>query len=119
MKKVKLNLDDLKVESFVTTPTRAEVREGTVFAYEETWPPGVDCYTWDSPECESTEPWGTCGGATTPSACNPGTGSECIDDPTTPGQDTCDATCTGCPPPPPPPPGGGGDTEVDTLPCCF
>ena len=46
MKKMKLDLDDLKVESFATTPEPSQGR-GTVFGVEDTWPPGgctaADC----------------------------------------------------------------------------
>ena len=49
MKKIKLNLDDLKVESFHTTPETGEGREGTVFglAGGDTIPaPTGQCLTW-------------------------------------------------------------------------
>jgi len=35
MKKIKLNLDDLKVESFHTTPETGKGREGTVFGFAD------------------------------------------------------------------------------------
>jgi hypothetical protein len=50
MKKIKLNLDDLKVQSFETTPARAGSAAGTVFGYiascdncDETSDPGTAC----------------------------------------------------------------------------
>ena len=64
MKKVKLNLDDLKVESFVTTPDATSGR-GTVF--------GQVTHPWDScgGTCVATDPCGTCSPANTciPGAC--------------------------------------------------
>ena len=44
MKKLKLNLDDLKVESFATTPDAASGR-GTVFGQDPTHPPENTCNT--------------------------------------------------------------------------
>lgn len=41
MKKLKLNLDDLKVESFATTP-EAPDRAGTVHAYDDPTPTCID-----------------------------------------------------------------------------
>lgn len=65
MKKIELNLDDLKVESFHTTPEAAEGREGTVFGFidddkvrtvacltlEPTCPFGCTAQTCGQPTC--------------------------------------------------------------------
>ena len=64
MKKVKLNLDDLKVESFATTPDSLGGR-GTVFGQDPTWA-----------TCEFQEtcaPYNTCVGFTcADQTCSPG-----------------------------------------------
>jgi hypothetical protein len=59
MKKIRLNLDDLKVESFVTTPES----EGVVKGYS--------CPTCDGPTCAATCP------ATCPQTCDTCPWSEC------------------------------------------
>ena len=46
MKKLKLNLDDIRVESFATSPT--EERRGTVFGQDP---------THTEPECFATDPY--------------------------------------------------------------
>jgi len=78
MKKMKLSLDDLKVESFQTTPENDADREGTVFGFISPGP-GNTC----DPGCTDT----------LQASCN-GT----CDDPTC---STCGSTCgssCGCPP---------------------
>src|SRR5437870_2168898 len=48
MKKLKLDLDDLRVESFSATPDSSELR-GTVFGQDTSEPPA--CATLDDPTC--------------------------------------------------------------------
>lgn len=82
MKKMKLSLDDLKVESFQTTPEESNDK-GTVVGYitcdltlcEEC---GVGCGATQTPSCNGT--------------CDPSCNGTC--DPSCGG--TCDATCSGC-----------------------
>lgn len=81
--KKKLSLDDLKVESFQTTPEENESGEGTVFGFgaytEETACVGSTCgYTCTCITCVATCRW-TCGWTsmgTCPASC-----------------DTCGSTC--------------------------
>lgn len=77
MKKMKLSLDDLKVESFQTTPEN-DANEGTVFGYI-TPGPGNTC----DPGCTDTLQ-ASCNGT-----CDDPTCSTC--------EPTCGSTC-GCPP---------------------
>jgi hypothetical protein len=78
MKKIKLDLDDLKVESFDTSPEGAE---GEVFGYCNTTPP---CATCDS-TCPNTCP------ATCPESC--GAHSACGSCPVRSCLETVGATC--------------------------
>ncbi|MEM7352315.1 MAG: hypothetical protein AAF657_16055 [Acidobacteriota bacterium] len=65
MKKLRLDLDDLEVESFDTTPAGEEANEGTVFGYSCPSCPscGLDlnetCGSCPGMSCQMT-----CGGAT-------------------------------------------------------
>lgn len=85
MKKLKLDLDDLQVESFHTTPGSARLDGGTVQGYT-----GEQCIpTVEGPTCSTCQGWtcdpscnGTCGGA----SCDPTSCSTC-------GGATCDSTC--------------------------
>ncbi len=54
MKKITLNLDDLKVESFNTTPEATGRGKGAVFGYDCGCPPGCNCTCPDT--CVNTCP---------------------------------------------------------------
>jgi len=82
MDKLRLNLDDLRVESFDTTPEGARGTRGTVFAYEpqNTWvTAGVYCSTACG-ICSVQETYCACSGDTCYSGC-------------TYGVDSCGQTC--------------------------
>jgi hypothetical protein len=79
MEKLKLNLDDLKVESFDTTPMLAQETKGTVYGYSHQQ---THCY--QITECQHTCAQGnTCAWQMTCGLCT--------------GQEGCSAQCTnGC-----------------------
>ena len=85
MKKMKLSLDDLKVESFQTTPDAGEGEKGTVFGY----------LTQDLTICDTCDTCnascnGTCNascGGTCGNTCNGTCHASC--------GGTCDASCNG------------------------
>lgn len=108
MRKVRLVLEDLSVESFDTTPDAARPGRGTVHgqgvaAEEQTqWPGQCDTYpNCPSPLCVDT-PLASCDDAscrwTCGSSCN-GTCQSCYSCDSC--QDTCDYTCGACVPPDP------------------
>lgn len=89
MKKVKLNLDDLRVESFATTPPASSGR-GTVFGQAtepQTCGAGATCYQ------TCTEVGVTCVNPCTGNTCGASCGGTCF-------EDTCDTcpqvTCPTC-----------------------
>src|SRR5881394_3338878 len=74
MKKLRLNLNDLKVSSFVTTPETTEDGRGTVFA-RTTFPTGCpnNCSAAECTQvtaCPTCFTCATCGGDTCGDTCN-------------------------------------------------
>ena len=94
MKKLKLNLEDLKVESFQTTPEAEGSEEGTVFGFgEHTGQTYCDAPCFPTICNENTCNGFTCGGtcsntclATCSYTCGSTCGSTC--------SQTCGSTCT-------------------------
>ncbi len=83
MEKLKLNLDDLKVESFDTTPMQLERSRGTVYGYNHTEEVGCEPATPGVPTCAGATCYALCswGGCTpTPgfSCNNTDDGSTCL-----------------------------------------
>ena len=59
--KIHLNLEDLGVQSFDTTPESSAGR-GTVFGRAGTWEPVDSCHATYCGDCEATNPDVDCGG---------------------------------------------------------
>ncbi len=83
MKKMKLSLDDLKVESFQTTPESAAQKKGTVFGYItqdltlcQECPTNTCGNTCQGPTCEGTCD-NTCQGPTCEGTCGEATCGQC------------------------------------------
>ncbi len=117
MKKMKLSLDDLKVESFETTPESKDDSQGTVFAYftpglGNTCDPGCTNATC-GPTCATCDSTcvNTCGntcGSTCEGTCASNTcGNTCLA--TCP--NTCANTCSAC--------GSGLTCDCGTFACFY
>ena len=95
MKKLKLSLDDLRVESFSATPDPAQKR-GTVFGQYETEYPW-DCTVHTCNNQETCPPYDTCGGTGCGSegaTCTCGTSAETCWNSIGYCEYTCDPDCT-------------------------
>jgi hypothetical protein len=81
MEKLKLNLDDLKVESFDTTPMLADQSKGAVYGYDtqqvscEPTPGAPTCY---GPTCYALCTWDACGATSWLGCQNTQDGSTCL-----------------------------------------
>lgn len=72
MSKMKLNLDDLRVDSFITTPATTPRPFGTVEAYgtiPTPEPTNCNCVCGDSNPTSCTGPVTACGGLTCDGSC--------------------------------------------------
>ncbi len=98
MKKIHLNLEDLEVESFATTPEDPAGSKGTVFGHVLTMQT-IDC----DPQC-------TDGGTTCADTCGASCGGTCDTCVTCAGScQSCGATCNSC--------GGGATCHI--MRTCF
>ncbi|HYR10043.1 MAG TPA: hypothetical protein VEQ60_19875 [Longimicrobium sp.] len=82
MTKLKLRLDDLRVDSFDTTRPARE--KGTVLGQQDTLP--NHCYPSYQPSCGVSCTGGTCDGETCPYTCAESCNGSC-------GPDTCYESC--------------------------
>jgi hypothetical protein len=96
MHKLKLRLEDLRIDSFTTTQVRKE--KGTVYGEQCTChtqctcPGCPTCYASCNGSCDASCN-GTCGGASCGYSCDYSCGGTC--DATCGGGSTCDPTCAG------------------------
>ena len=61
MKKISLNVEDLGVQSFETTPRALDAQRGTVRGRAATWEIAESCHATYCGDCEATNPDVDCG----------------------------------------------------------
>jgi hypothetical protein len=87
MKKLKLDLDALKVDTFETTVGRQHGLSGTVVGHDETGP--SDCETCQPNTYNCNSEWGTCGQLITTDPYQPDTCDQNLCNPTFPTRSPC------------------------------